>query len=69
MTAQSTERARRCRERRRQGLHLVTLKVHAAAVADLVRVGRLGEDRRADRVAIEDAIAGLPSDVLRGMSP
>ncbi len=46
----------------------MTLDIGARAVDDLVRVGRLGEAQRHDRIEVEGAMVRLLSDALRRMA-
>jgi hypothetical protein len=60
----STARARRHRERRRQGTRCVTVDVSQGERNALVVRGYLSEEERDDGVAIKKAIEGVISDMV-----
>lgn len=68
MTTESLERVHRYRQRKREGVRLVTLEINPAVIDELVRLRFLGEEQRQDSGAIGAAVAGLLSHVLQGIS-
>jgi hypothetical protein len=52
------------RSRRRCGLRCITIELRETEIDLLVRQGRLSRDRRADRIAVRDALHALLEDVL-----
>ena len=55
----STERVRRHRERKRQGLMPVTVVVNSREIRELIRLGWLNRDELVDRQALAEAVRGI----------
>ena len=55
----STERARRSRRRKREGLRLLRLEIRDAEVGTLVKVGLLRAEKRDDIAAVAKAVHEL----------
>jgi hypothetical protein len=53
------------RHRRQKGLRCITIEILDAEINLLIRRGWLARDRRADRLALRDALHALLDDVLR----
>jgi|HubBroStandDraft_6_1064221.scaffolds.fasta_scaffold617245_3 hypothetical protein len=58
------QRMARHRSRRRNGLRCITIEVRETEIDALVRRGRLSRDRRADRIAVRNALHALLEDVF-----
>jgi hypothetical protein len=52
------------RSRRRHGLKCITIELRETEIDLLVRQGRLSRDRRADRIAVRNALHALLEDVF-----
>jgi hypothetical protein len=59
----STERSRRYRQRRRQGMRCISVDLDEPKLAALVASGYLAQEERADGVAIKKAIEMAISDI------
>ncbi len=53
------------RHRRQKGLRCITIEILDAEIDVLIRRGHLARDRRADRIAVRNALHALLDDVLR----
>jgi hypothetical protein len=52
------------RSRRRNGLRCITIELRETEIDLLVRQGRLSRERRADRIAVRNALHALLKDVF-----
>jgi hypothetical protein len=64
MADSDAERTRRCRARRQRGGVLVRFEVVGTALDDLVALGWLRADRRADKHAVTGALVALAARAL-----
>ena len=64
MKSAGAQRMALYRSRRRSGLRCITIEVRETEVDALVRQGRLSRDRRADRIAVRNALHALLEDVF-----
>ena len=60
----STPRTRRLRQRRKLGLVCISVPLHRAQIGELVYQGRLPENQRSNRKAIQNVIANILRDLL-----
>jgi hypothetical protein len=63
----AAERMRRHRQRRRNGLHCLTIELRATEIETLIRMGLLRSETRNDRFAIIEALYDFFDHTLKPM--